>query len=406
MSYRNVLRVMACLPFAGLTTPAIAQTVETPWVPLWTASAQPVWDDDGAFFKTGLPPEIDGTVVEQPVTLALPADHIRIEFSNRYAQEALELADGRVRCLDGDADTASVPLLFSQANHVATPAGSTVLSDPVAIAGCRRIQVTIRFTGMNGGDFHWDGRETSRFVLADGTVGTMTARLALSAIYGDAAVQGVVVALGDSITDGNGAPIDEMARWPDYLSQALGEHHIAVVNAGISGNRLLSPGMGLPIVERVGTDAFALPGADTIVLLIGTNDIAWPGTPFQPDEPSMTIEALQDGFRAVAAQSDLRGMRLIVATIAPFGDALPGTPMEGNYWTKEKDKLRLSFNTWLRDNHGTAELFDLDRLLADPVNPVRLLPAYDSGDRLHPGAIGNRAIANALAQMILSGETK
>lgn len=404
--HQVALRTTTCLLCASLTTPGIAQTVEASWVPLWTASAQPVWDEGASFFKTGLPPEIDGTVVEQPVTLALPADHIRIEFSNRYAQEALKLADGRVRCLDADADKLAVPLSFSQMNHVSTPAGSTALSDPVAIAGCRRISVSIRFTGMNGGDFHWDGRETSRFVMADGTAGTMTTRLALSAVYGDAASQGVVVTLGDSITDGNGAPIDEMARWPDYLSQTLGEHSIAVVNAGISGNRLLSPGMGHPIIERLATDAFALPGVDTIILLIGTNDIAWPGTPFRPDEPAMTIEALQDGFRTIIAQSDVRGMRLIVATIAPFGGALPGTPMEGNYWTEEKEQLRLSFNAWLRDNHGTAELFDLDRLLADPVHPVRLRSVYDSGDRLHPGAVGNQAIADALTQVILSGETK
>lgn len=396
------------LPFAlaCLALPLSAHAGDGAWVPLWTASPQPVWAEGTSFFETGLPPRIEGTTIEQPLTLTLPAEHIRVAFSNRYADAPLDLADGQTRCLDEGATDSATPLTFAAATTVSAPAGSSAISDPVAIAGCRRIAVQVRFTGTNGGDFHWDGRETSQFTMADGTEGTMTARLALSAVYGDAPVRGVVVALGDSITDGNGAPIDGMARWPDHLSQMLAPDGIAVVNAGISGNRLLAPGMGRPAVERIANDAFAMPQADTLILLIGTNDIAWPGTPFRPDEPAMTLGALQEGFRSVAARAELHGMRLIVATIAPFGDALPGTPMAGNYWTAEKEALRLSFNDWLRAHHGSAQLFDLDRLLADPADPARLLPAYDSGDRLHPGADGNRAIAGALAPLILSGESE
>jgi len=406
MTYRSIRKGLIPLLLASLLCTPSAHASETGWVPLWTASAQPVWDDDTSFFQTGLPQQVAGTVVEQPLTLALPSEKVRVEFSNKYASTPLDLADGRVRCLDQGGDDSAVPMTFAHAETVSVPVGATALSDPVEVAGCRRLSVSIRFTGANGGDFHWDGRETSRYVTGGGQKGTMTARLALSAVYGDAQARDVVVALGDSITDGNGAPIDAMARWPDYLSRKLAAHGIAVVNAGISGNRLLAPGMGRPVVERIVDDAFALPGADTVVLLIGTNDIAWPGTPFRPDEPAMTLAALLDGFRSIFAQAELHGIRLIVATIAPFGDALPGTPMEGNYWTPEKEDLRLAFNVWLRGNHGPAELFDLDRLLADPADPVRLRPVYDSGDRLHPGATGNRAIADALVPLILSGERK
>ncbi|MCJ2187695.1 GDSL-type esterase/lipase family protein [Novosphingobium beihaiensis] len=406
MTFRSIRKGLIPLFLASLLCPPSAHASETGWVPLWTASAQPVWDNDTSFFQTGLPQQVAGTVAEQPLTLSLPSENIRIEFSNRYAGAPLGLADGQVRCLGHGGDDSAVPMTFAHAKTVSIPAGARAVSDPVAVAGCHRIAVRVRFTGADSGDFHWDGRETSHYVTADGKEGTMTARLALSAVYGDARARDVVVALGDSITDGNGAPIDAMARWPDYLSQQLAPHDIAVINAGISGNRLLAPGMGRPVVERIADDAFALPGADTVVLLIGTNDIAWPGTPFQPDEPPMTLAALLDGFRSIFAQAELHGTRLIVATIAPFGDALPGTPMEGNYWTPGKEDLRLAFNAWLRDNHGSAELFDLDRLLADPSDPAHLRPAYDSGDRLHPGATGNRAIADALVPLILSGERK
>ena len=409
MTHRRPLAATLPLALAGMMIPqaAHAQAADAgadQWVPLWTASPQRVWDDEGSFFETGLPAHIEGTTVDQPLTLALPSDHVRIEFSNRYGADPLELADGTVRCLDEAARKSVAPLTFAQSARVTAPAGTTALSDPVAIDGCRRIAVRIRFAGEHGGDFHWDARETSRFVTADRAEGTMTARLALSAVYGDAEARGVVVALGDSITDGNGAPVDAMARWPDYLAQDLAPENIAVVNAGISGNRLLSSGMGEPVLERIASEVFALPKADTVVVLIGTNDIAWPGTPFRPDEPMVTLGALQDGVRSLIAQAELHGTRMILSTIAPFGDALPGTPMEGNYWTPEKDALRRVFNDWLRVHHGSATLFDLDRLLADPADPVRLLPAYDSGDRLHPGAQGNRAIADALVTLIQSGD--
>ena len=389
---------------AGITAtqPAFAQNAQ--WVPLWTAAPQPLWDNAKAIFGTGLPDRIAGTTIEQPLTLAMSAQHVRIEFSNRYGDRPLEIAEGSVRCLDAGTDQVLSRLTFDNAIRASAPAGGRVISDPLAVAGCRRLAVSIRFFSANGGDFHWDARETSRYETADGAQGTMTARLALSAVYGDVRVKGVVVALGDSITDGNGAPIDAMVRWPDDLARNLAPHDIAVVNGGISGNRLLRDGMGKALIERLATDAFALPRVDTVVLLIGTNDIAWPGTPFAADEPAMTLDAMKAGFRSAIAQADLQGVRMIVATIAPFNGALPGTPMHDTYWTPEKDRLRRAFNDWLRSEHGSAELFDLDRLVADPANPLRLLPAYDSGDRLHPGAIGNRAIADALTTIIQSGE--
>ena len=76
--------------------------------------------------------------------------------------------------------------------------------------------------------------------------------------------------------------------------------------------------------------------------------------------------------------------------------------MMGAQRVVERSAQRVFFG---RTHHGSATLFDLDRLLADPADPVRLLPAYDSGDRLHPGAQGNRAIADALATLIQSRDS-
>ena len=41
-------------------------------------------------------------------------------------------------------------------------------------------------------------------------------------------------------------------------------------------------------------------------------------------------------------------------------------------------------------------VIDFDLATRDPSNPARLLPAYDSGDHLHPNDAGYRAMADAV----------
>lgn len=218
--------------------------------------------------------------------------------------------------------------------------------------------------------------------------------------------------MGDSLTDGNGAAMDAMVRWPDFLSRRLAEEGIAVVNAGISGGRLLSDGVGQSVLARLDHDAFSVPGGRTLVLLIGTNDIAWPGTPFAPEEAPMTLSRLQTGLQQVAARVHAQGMKLVVGTVPPFRGALPDTPMEVSYWSPEKDALRRAFNQWLRQAAmpgGIAEIdavVDFDRLLAAPGDDMRLNPQHDSGDHLHPGAEGHRVMAAAVADVILTGDSQ
>ncbi len=97
-------------------------------------------------------------------------------------------------------------------------------------------------------------------------------------------------------------------------------------------------------------------------------------------------------------------MRLIVGTVPPFRGALPGTPMEATYWSAAKDTLRSEFNDWLRKTDLIDGLVDFDAVLRDPDEPSRLRPSFDSGDRLHPGDVGNKAMAAAISLELLKGE--
>ncbi|UOA28992.1 SGNH/GDSL hydrolase family protein [Pseudosulfitobacter sp. DSM 107133] len=395
------------------TATLVAMTIAAPvlaesWTPAWAASPQPVWQDT-TLFDTGLPAQIGGVTIRQPLTLGFVADHLRLVLSNVHGTQPLPITAVTLARSAGDAGVEGTQtVLFGGRTDTVIAPGAQVVSDPVAFAAAsgERIAATLTYgAGAIAEDFHWDARETSYLVDADSPrpdiLQEIPARLTLSMVLSDSPARMVVIAIGDSITDGNGAPMDAMARWPDFLAGALATQGIAVVNAGISGGRLLSDGMGRSVLARLSRDALAVPGADALVLLIGTNDIAWPGTPFAPDEAAMTLERLQAGLMQVAALTHAQGMRLIVGTVPPFAGALPDTPLEATYWSAGKDRLRRALNDWLRGADFYDGLVDFDRVLSAPDDDIRLNPVHDSGDHLHPGAHGNRAMAGAVAQTLL-----
>ncbi len=406
---KQMLRMSAAVVSLALPAAVLAEN----WTPAWMASPQAVWQDT-TVFATGLPAHIGGATIRQPLTLGFPADRLRLVLSNTYGTRPLPIAAVSIAQSSGSAgtDTAQT-ILFGGRESAAIAPGAQLVSDPVAFAAKAgtRIAVTITYgPDAVAEDFHWDARETSYLIDGDkeapDILGEIPARLTLSTVLTDHPAKRVVIAMGDSITDGNGAPMDAMARWPDFLARALSDKGIAVVNAGISGGRLLSDGMGRSVLARLGHDALAVPGADTLVLLIGTNDIAWPGTPFSPEEAPMRLDRLQEGLTQVAARIHAQGMRLVLGTVPPFAGALPETPMAATYWTPEKDALRRDLNDWLREADFFDGLVDFDRVLSAPEDDMRMNPLHDSGDHLHPGANGNRAMAQAVAEILLKGQAE
>jgi lysophospholipase L1-like esterase len=233
-----------------------------------------------------------------------------------------------------------------------------------------------------------------------------------------------LVALGNSITDGANTTTDANHRWPDLLAlrlqtarDALGASQpdaaqpsaaqasaglvawgarIGVVNRGIGGNRLLrdpgeQPLFGRAALARFDRDVIATAGVRYMVVLIGINDIGHPGTGTIPASEEPTPEELIAGYRQLIARAHEKGIAIYGATLTPFeGTIFPG------YYSPEKEQIRQAVNNWIRSSDEFDGVIDFDRAVRDPSHPTRMLPAYDSGDHLHPNDLGMQAMANAI----------
>ncbi|MGY4395788.1 lysophospholipase L1-like esterase [Sphingomonas sp. UYAg733] len=384
------------------------------WLPAWTASPQPVWGSD-FLLPASLPKSLEKRTVRQVVRLGIGGTAVRIRFSNAYGRAPVRIGAVNVARSAGGAAIrleSDMALSFGGMREAVLLPGASLLSDPVAmrVKAAEDLSITMYLPDATPVEsFHWEGRRSGYIERGDHvSATTLTApeitglRLFVSDVLVEAPDgRGTVVVLGDSITDGAGATMEAEARWPDYLAARAAPHGIAVINAGISGARLLSDGMGANALARLDHDVLAQPGVRTMILLLGINDIAWPGTPFAPAESPMSFERLTAGYRQLVGQAHANGVRVIGATLTPFAGALPGTPLSPRYYSAEKDALRRRVNDWIRTSGTFDAVVDFDRLLDDPAAPGAMLRDYDSGDRLHPGDAGNAAMARAVDLDIL-----
>jgi lysophospholipase L1-like esterase len=392
----------------------LSQPLRAEIVPAWAASQQRIWGGD-FLFPTNIPGRLENRTLRQVVRMGIGGRDVRVLLSNTYGTRPVTVAGAHVApsVSQGRIEPSGDRILrFGGAAVVMIAPGASIISDPVpmVVMPGQNLGVSLYFReAPTIESFHWDSRRTGYVfdgdqlaVAAPNVTDTTTAGLLLAGVLVDApGAKGTIVVMGDSITDGAGATLDADARWPDYLAARSASRGIAVVNAGISGARLLSDGMGSNALARLDRDVLAQPGIRTLVLMLGINDIAWPGTPFDPDAPAMTFEAMVAGYQALVARAHAGGVRVIGATLTPFGDALSGTPLGSTYFSPVKDTLRQRVNDWIRGSGTFDAVMDFDRLLADPEAPGQLAAGFDSGDHLHPGDAGNKAMADAIDLRIL-----
>ena len=201
-----------------------------------------------------------------------------------------------------------------------------------------------------------------------------------------------IVAFGDSITDGFSTTPDADTPWPSILARRLGTRRgqppRAVINMGISGNRVLREGAGSSALARFDRDVLSRPGIRWVLLLEGINDIGFSAIPGLPASEKATAEDIIAGYRLLIGRARMHHLAIIGCTLTPF---------EGvNTWSDAGERMRQQVNQWIRGSGEFDAVVDFDAATRDPAAATKLRSEYDSGDHIHPNDAGNKAMAEAI----------
>ncbi|CAL9542650.1 SGNH/GDSL hydrolase family protein [Streptomyces sp. enrichment culture] len=365
---------------------------------VWTASPQqpsegftPNWSREG-FWRQSL---------RQVVRLTAAGGRVRIRLSNAYGLSPLRIAAASV--MRAGEPGSLRRLTFGGAGDTEIPARGETVSDAaeLTVAAGEALAVTLYFDTATGpATFHAQAFTSSHrgegdlTAAADGFDAVTESWYFLSAVEVDAGRTDGIALFGDSITDGFGSTPGADRRWSDALAARTGR---PVLNAGIGGNLLLndSAWYGEKGVRRLGRDVLAHSGVDTLVVLLGLNDIGFSETDEQPTyrpAPVVETDELVAGHRELIRRAREARLRVIGATLLPLGGS--------DHWGEHAAKVSHELNEWIRGCGEYDAVVDLARVMADPADPERLRPAYDFGDHLHPNDKGYEVMAEAVVAVL------
>jgi lysophospholipase L1-like esterase len=213
-----------------------------------------------------------------------------------------------------------------------------------------------------------------------------------------------IVTLGDSVTEGFGSTADMNQRWPNLLAERLQSNSatssVAVLNAGISGNRVLHDFLGTNALARFDRDVLVQTGVQYVIVLEGNADILIPGLTGNAAEVVTAAQIIQ-GHRQMIDRAHALGLRIYGGTLYP----VEGYPFPG-FWTAALETTRQAVNDWIRTSKAYDAVIDFDKVLRDPNHLTRLRPAYDSGDHAHPNDAGYKAMADAIDLSLFQDENE
>jgi lysophospholipase L1-like esterase len=353
-------------------------------------------------------PEFNSQTLRLIVNATTGGNQVRIKIANTFGNRPLNIGSASVALQASGATLVAGSnrrLTFNGRPSISVPIGAYVLSDsaPLSISAQHNLAVSFFISGDSGPvSMHPLALQTSFASTKGDFVARDDAEPFQSPIHSwpylagvevsSAAVSRSIVAFGDSITDGYGSTAETNRRWPDYLANRLIAAHrnIAVVNEGIGGNRIWHDAIPARLVygpnglSRFDRDATSVTGASHIVVLLGINDIGQ-ALPATNSEEQVSADEVIVGLKQFALRAHARGIRIIGATLTPYGGA--------GYFESQGEEKRQRVNAWIRTAKDFDGVIDFDAAIRDPDAPTRIKAPYDSGDHLHPSDEGYQAMA-------------
>ena len=408
--------LLAAVLSVGAVAQAAASTgAAAHWVGTWAASAQASFMPPAGMVAATPPGTgLDNQTVRMIVRTSIGGSAVRLRFSNAFGARSVTLGDVHVALAaaasgGGSADGSAIEagsdhaVTFGGRPSVVMPPGADVLSDAVAmtVPALTRLAVSVYVPAATGpATWHALANQTG-YITGYGDFdaklslpeATTTSHWFWLSDVETAAAPGsyAILTLGDSITDGAHSTRDANHRWPDIMADHL--PGVGVLNEGISGNRILHDEAGPNALARFTRDVLEPAGVRDMIVLEGINDIGW------PDEKNSRYRAqnvsaddIIAGLQQIIERAHAHGIRVYGATLTPFVGA--------GYQSPAGEAKREAINAWIRAQGHFDGVIDFDKVTRDPQNPTRYLPAYDSGDHLHPNDAGYQAMGEAAAKVM------
>jgi lysophospholipase L1-like esterase len=321
------------------------------WVAAWATAPA----DAGSLSAPWMAPgALNNRTVRDIVHVSVGGAQVRIRLSNALGADTLRIGEADLAIQQGGPSLiagSTRAVTFGGSRQIAVPAGAFALSDPVAlsVSAGQNIAVSLFIASTAGpGTYHPSTPQDSFYTgtgnfaaREDGApfVGTMHSWHFLGSVDVLAApsVKGTIVAFGDSTTDGDKSSLDGNQRWPDHLARRLaslpGGPPLAIVNAGLNGNRLVTAStcFGSAALARLDRDVLSLSGIRAVILLEGINDFLHPeyadahkseGITACLTSVQVSADDIIAGYRQVAAQIHAKGLRVFVGTMLPLEGCL------------------------------------------------------------------------------------
>jgi lysophospholipase L1-like esterase len=422
--------------------PASANAADK-WATSWAASVQgpyPVGNPSAQPVQKFAFPAPEAGARDQTFRLIVLPDlwgkQTRLRFSNALGTKPVTFDGAYVGLQLGSATLVAGtnrPVTFGGKASVTVEPGKDVWSDAVALPfvkdakalGGRKLAVSFHVAGETGPmTWHAKALQTS-YVTAPGAGAKGDANDESAFPYSTAswffldavdmmapADTKVIVAFGDSITDGTASTMNGDDRWPNVLARRLAAagHRAAVINAGIGGNQVTGPAEYSPQKPfaggpsagmRIERDVLSLSGVTTLIWLEGINDFSRNGT--------ATAEQVQERMKEIVGRvrTKLPNVRIVAATVTTAlnsTNAASGSP--------EQDAKRKALNEFIRTSGVFDGVIDFDKVAGDPATgemKAEFVPESTTGgpgDKLHPNRAGYLAMGNAIDLDMVMGKAK